>query len=69
MRAINCVLSVNITHAQKRVIVLLSHQLNLVHTCVWSEAYLPGLIVCVGCSAGDVVRGDTQIIEAIFDFN
>jgi hypothetical protein len=69
MRAIDCVLSVHITHAQKRVIVLLPHQLNLVHTRVWPKAYLAGLIVCVCRSAGDMVRGDTQIIEAIFDFN
>lgn len=59
MRAIDCVLSVHITYTQERVIVLLSHQLNLVHTCVWAEAYLPGLIVCVSCSAGDMVSGDT----------
>jgi hypothetical protein len=59
MCAIDCVLSVHITHTQERIIVLLSHQLNLVHTCVWSEAYLAGLIVCVSGSAGDMVSGDT----------
>jgi hypothetical protein len=69
MSAIDCVLSVHIAHAQERVIVLLFHQLYLMHTCVRTEAYLTGLIVSVGGATGDVVSRDTQIVEAVFDFD
>ena len=69
MRAIDCVFSVHITHAQERIIILLSHQLNLVYTSVRAKAYLAGLIVRVGGSAGYVVCRDPQIVEAVFDLD
>jgi hypothetical protein len=69
MSAIDCVLSIHIAHAQERIIVLLSHQLYLVHTCVRTEAYLTGLIVSVSGATGNVVSGDAQIVEAVFDLD
>ena len=69
MRAIDCVFPVHIPHTQERVIVLLSHQLNLVHTCVRTEAYLSGFVVSVSGATGDMVGGDAKIVEAVFDLD
>ena len=69
MRAIDCVLPVHIPHTQERVVVLLSHQLNLVHACMRAETYLPGLIVSVSGTTGDMVGGDAKIVEAVFDLD
>ena len=67
MRPVHCVLPVHVSHAQKSRVVLLPHQLNLMHASVRTQAYLIRLVVCVGSAPADVVLGDAEVIKAVLD--
>jgi hypothetical protein len=59
VRPIDRVLSVDVPHAQECRIALATHQLDLMHASVRTQAYLCRFVVGICSSSADVILGYT----------